>query len=179
MTSKPFSLNKPFKELLQRVEGTSIKRKELIQLATSTTELNLVQSTRFIAKNVNILTTKNLITASGERNARTYHFSDSLLILLDQKTCDSKPNDVCHTESEVRQQETLLKIEEAKTSTELKMILGEIEAYRDFLTKYPANRQIIQKLLHQTKEQSTQLYGRLNALKKVIQETNMKSDKAC
>ena len=116
MTSKPFSLNKTFKELLQRVEGTSIKRKELIQLATSTTELNLVQSTRFIAKNVNILTTKNLITASGERNARTYHFTDSLLILLDQKTRDSKPNDVCHTESEVRQQETLLKIEEAKVN---------------------------------------------------------------
>ncbi|WP_219704363.1 hypothetical protein, partial [Marinomonas lutimaris] len=72
MTSKPFSLNKQFKELLQRVEGTSIRRKELIQLASSTTDLDIVQSTRLVARNVSRLTSKGLLSASGERNARTY-----------------------------------------------------------------------------------------------------------
>lgn len=178
MTSKPFSLNKQFKELLQRVEGTSIRRKELIQLAATTIGLNSVQSTQFVARNVNRLTTKSLIRASGERNARTYHFTDSLLTLLDPEVCNLKLNDI-NTEIETSNQESQLKIEEVKTSAELKMILGEIEAYRDFLSKYPASRQIIQRLLHEAKEQSTQLYGRLNALKKIIQATNIESAKSC
>jgi hypothetical protein len=178
MSAKPFSLNKQFKELLQRVEGTSIRRKELIQLATNTTELSTTQSTRFIARNINKLTFKNLVTASGERYARTYHFTEALLVLLKQGDSTVKLNN-SNTETKNCNQESLLKIEEAKTSAELKMILGEIEAYRDFLIKYPASSQVIQRLLLQAKEQSTQLYGRLNALKKVIQATNIESAKTC
>lgn len=166
MTSKPFSLNKQFKELLQRVEGTSIRRKDLIQFTIDTTEMSAIQSTRFVARHINVLTSHKLITTSGNRNARTYHFTDPLLALLAQE--DKKAS-----------QEVFLKREEVKTSAELKMILGEIEAYRDLLTQYPANRQIIEQLLGEAKDQSTQLYGRLNALRKVMKATNQESIQAC
>jgi hypothetical protein len=178
MTSKPFSLNKQFKELLQRVEGTSVRRKELIQLAATITGLNSVQSTRFVARNINRLTTESLIRASGERNARTYHFTDSLLMLLDSEVCNLKLTNI-NTEIETSNQESQLKVEEVKTSAELKMTLGEIEAYRDLINQYPTNRQVIEELLCEAKDQSTQLYGRLNALRKVIKATNQESRQAC
>lgn len=177
MTAKPFSLNKQFKELLQHLEGTSITRKKLIQLAATTTELDTIQSTRFVARNIGRLTTQNLVTASGNRNFRTYHFTDELLNSLQQKSSTIKLNNT--PEAKGINQAQQLKIEEVKTGAELKMILGEIDAYRDFLTKYPANRQIIQTLLQQAKEQSTQLYGRLNALKKVMLAANIESTKTC
>ncbi|MFI8621667.1 hypothetical protein ACIGBN_11980 [Marinomonas sp. NPDC078689] len=178
MTTKQFSLNKSFKELLQLVEDSSIKRRDLIQLAVDTTELNTLQSTRFVARHVNVLTSHNLITASGKRNARMYHFTDSLLTLLNHETKDLKLTN-SHFETRTPNYETLLKREEAKTSAELKMTLGEIEAYRDLMTQYPTNRQVIEELLCEAKDQSTQLYGRLNALRKVIKATNQESRQAC
>lgn len=168
MTSKPFSLNKRFKELLQCVEGTSIKRKELIELAIKTTEFNRTQSIGLVTRNVRKLMRENLITASGERNSRAYNFTDSLLVLLEKDT--TKSGGVFqHKDTEVKPPEPELQKEEAKTSAELRMILGEIEAYRDLLTQYPTNKHVIQDLLKQAKEQSTQLYGRLNAINKVLQ----------
>lgn len=178
MTAKAFSLNKQFKELLQHLEGTSITRKKLIQLAATTTELDTIQSTRFVARNIGRLTINNLVTASGTRNHRIYHFTDAVLNSLKQEGSMLKLNN-SNTDTKDNNQEGQLKIEEIKTGAELKMILGEIDAYRDFLTKYPANRQIIQTLLHQAKEHSTQLYGRLNALKKVMLAANIESATTC
>jgi hypothetical protein len=166
MTSKPFSLNKQFKELLQRVEGTRIRRKELIQLTSSTTDLDIVQSTRLVARNVSRLTSKGLLSASGERNTRTYHLTPALLSMVNNISCEWPGEEAIDTSQTLSA--TLLLDEEKKASAELKLLLGEIDAYQDYLGKFPQERPTILKLLDESKEKATSFYGRLNAIKKII-----------
>lgn len=169
MTSKPFSLNKQFKELLQRVEGTSIRRKELIQLASSTTDLDIVQSTRLVARNVSRLTSKGLLSASGERNARTYHLTSELILML--KSSPREPSDEETIDTSQSSNEVHLLDEEKKANAELKLLLGEIDAYQEYLGLFPHKRPAILKLLDESREKATRFYGRLNAIKKIIQST--------
>ncbi len=169
MTSKPFSLNKQFKELLQRVEGTSIRRKELIQLASSTTDLDIVQSTRLVARNVSRLTSKGLLSASGERNARTYHLTSELILMLNSSPCGSSDEETIDTNQSSN--EVHLLDEEKKANAELKLLLGEIDAYQEYLGLFPHKRPAILILLDESREKATRFYGRLNAIKKIIQTT--------
>lgn len=171
MTSKPFSLNKQFKELLQRVEGTSIRRKELIQLASSTTELDLAQSTRLVARNVSRLTSEGLLSASGERNARTYHLTSELILMLNRSP-RVLPNEETIDTNQSSNEVHLLD-EEKKANAELKLLLGEIDAYQEYLELFPHKRPAILKLLDESKEKATRFYGRLNAIKKIIQTTQL------
>lgn len=169
MTPRPFSLNKQFKELLQRVEGTSIRRKELIQLASSTLGLDLTQSTGLVARNVNRLTPKGLLSASGERNARTYHLTPELILMLDRSVFElsgEKTIDTSQSSNEV-----YLLDEEKKANAELKLLLGEIDAYQEYLGLFPHKRPAILKLLDESREKATKFYGRLNAIKKIIKST--------
>ncbi|AWY01120.1 hypothetical protein A8139_14905 [Marinomonas primoryensis] len=171
MASRSFSLNKQFKELLLRVEGTSIRRKELIQLASSTTDLDIVQSTRFVARNVSRLTSRGLLSASGERNARTYHLSQELLSMLNDSSGKQLNNEAIDT-SQILTDSHLLD-EEKKANAELRLLLGEIDAYQDYLEKFPQKRPAILKLLDESKEQATSFYGRLNAIKKIIKSAQL------
>ncbi|MGR0280378.1 hypothetical protein ACUM5Y_15210 [Marinomonas dokdonensis] len=169
MTSKPFSLNKQFKELLQRVKGTSIRRKDLIQLASSTTELDITQSTRLVARNVNRLTSEGLLNASGERNARTYHLTSELILMLSRSSHEQSGEEtikISQSSNEVH-----LLDEEKKANAELKLLLGEIDAYQEYLGLFPHNRPAIVKLLNESREKATKFYGRLNAIKKIIKST--------
>ncbi|MEO9656251.1 hypothetical protein [Marinomonas sp.] len=169
MTSKPFSLNKRFKELLQHMEGTSIRRKELIQLASSTTKLDIAQSTRLVARNVSRLTSEGLLNASGERNARTYHLTSELILMLNRSAREPSGEETIDTSQSSN--EVHLLNEEKKANAELKLLLGEIDAYQEYLGLFPHKRPAIAQLLNESREKATKFYGRLNAIKKIIKST--------
>jgi hypothetical protein len=63
--------------------------------------------------------------------------------------------------------------EEKKANAELRLLLGEIDAYQDYLEKFPQKRPAILKLLDESKEKATSFYGRLNAIKKIIKSAQL------
>lgn len=165
MTVRPFSLNKQFKELLQHVEEASIKRTELIQLAVETTTLSKDQSSRFVDRNISKAKASGLITPSGKRNARIYHLSPDLISML-----SDRPHGASSQISEEKQSLSVVHLfeEEKRAGAELKLVLGEIEAYKDYINKIPDKRSNIMELLDESKDKASVLYGRLNAIKKII-----------
>jgi DNA-binding protein H-NS len=72
-----------------------------------------------------------------------------------------------------------LQQEESKAGAELQMLVAEIEAYQDLLAKYPSSLDVINQLLLEAREKSTALYGKLNAVKKVIRLTEQESGELC
>ena len=127
MTNETISLNQKFRKLLMRVDGSSIGRKQLIELAENLFKLSKNQAQRFVARNIHALTTKDLIVATGKNSARVYQITPELFDILQKN--EHKKATKTHDEKYVSTNE-LIK-EETKTTTELKMILGEIEAYKD------------------------------------------------
>lgn len=175
MSKETISLNKKFKELLQCIQGNEIKRKTLIDTAASLFDMPPRAAEAFVARNVHSVQKYKLIEASGERGERTYHLTSSLVAMVKNHT---KSSSEIGSSEKVLTTPSLLQ-EEAKTSAELKMLLGEIETYKEFLDKYPSKRQLIKSLLNKAKDESTKVYGRLNALNKLIQATTQKEAIEC
>lgn len=164
MTERTISLNKSFKKLLKCVVGHNVRRKELISCAVSKLSLTPKQAEGFVARNIHFLMRHELVQTSGVKGERAYHFTSRLQLLLERAEV--------RTDAEVNEylcREFLL--EETKTNIELTKIAGEIEAYRYYLVKYPNSHDVIKGLLHQAKEESSQLCGRLSAIKKLMQAT--------
>ncbi|RDL42598.1 hypothetical protein DN730_18835 [Marinomonas piezotolerans] len=176
MTNETISLNEDFKDLLLCVEGNDVKRKELINMAASKFELSTKQAEGFVARNIHKLQQVNLINASGQKGKRTYHLSRS----LQQRISSNEPfKSKLKPESEDLDGDKELIDEEVKTQVSLEMILSELEAYSDLQKRFPRSRAVVQGLLKETKKESIQLYGRLNALKKVIHATTQRSIPKC
>lgn len=176
MTNETISLNKNFKDLLLCVEGNNVKRKELITIAMDKFGLTPKQAEGLVARNVYRLQQKQLLDASGDKGERTYHLSTSLRHLIKPSGAFSTDH---QTESETIKGNEELSREETKTQVSLEMILSELDAYRDIHERFPRSRAVVQGLLNEAKKESIQLYGRLNALKKIIQATNQRSASKC
>ncbi|MCT8986365.1 hypothetical protein [Shewanella phaeophyticola] len=175
MTNETISLNQKFRKLLMRVEGTSIGRKQLIELAENLFKLSKIQAQRLVARNIHALTTKDLIVATGENNARVYLITPELLVILQKSEYEktTKTHVVEGTSSNE------LMTEEIKTSTELKIILGEIQAYQDYLEQFPQKNKTILSLLNKTRDHASDLYGRLSAINKIIKATEIEDNITC
>lgn len=175
MTNETISLNQKFKKLLKRVEGNSIGRKQLIELAENLFNLSKIQAGRLVARNIHALTTKDLIVATGKSNARIYQVTPALRAMLQSNEYEiaTKANDEKGTSSDE------LMSEETKTSTELKMVLGEIQAYQDYLKQFPQQNKTILSLLNKTRDHASDLYGRLSAINKIIKATEIEDNMTC
>lgn len=176
MTNETFSLNNKFKDLLLCVEGDNVKRKELLNIAKERFGLTPKQAEGFVARNVRRLKLKRLLNASGNKGECTYHFSSTLKCLI-------RPTETVLADRQKKPESNEgsenLSREETKIQISLEMLLSELEAYRDIHERFPSTRPVVQGLLNEAKKESTQLYGRLNALKKVIQATNQRSTSKC
>lgn len=145
-------------------------------MAASKLTLEDKQAERFVARNIYKLQQRGLIDASGVKGQRTYHLSHA----LQQKITSTKsPRNKLKSNFEDIGGDKELIDEEVKTQVSLEMILSELDAYRDILERFPRSRSVVQGLLNEAKKESIQLYGRLNALKKVIQATNQRSTLEC
>ena len=176
MTNETISLNGSFKDLLQCVEGNNVKRKELINMAVEKLGLTSKQAQGLVARNVHRLQQKALLEASGDKGDRTYHISSTLRRLIEPT--EALTNGHLSEPEAAKGNEELLD-EEIKTQVSLEMILSELNAYRDIQERFPRSRSVVKGLLNETKKESIQLYGRLNALKKVIEATNQRSALEC
>jgi hypothetical protein len=175
MTNETISLNQKFRKLLMRVEGSSIGRKQLIELAENLFKLSKIQAQRLVARNIHALTTKDLIVATGKNSARVYQITPELIAIL-QKNEHEKTTKT-HDKKGVSTNE--LMTEETKASTELKMVLGEIQAYQDYLEQFPQQNKTILSLLNKTRDHASDLYGRLSAINKIIEATETEDYMAC
>ena len=175
MTNETISLNQKFRKLLIQVEGSSIGRKQLIELAENLFKLSKIQAQRLVARNIHVLTTKDLIIATGKNNARVYQILPELLAIL-QKNEHEKTT---KTQAKKSVSTNELITEETKTSTELKMVLGEIQAYQDYLEQFPQQNKTILSLLNKTRDHASDLYGRLNAINKIIKATEIEDNMTC
>ena len=175
MTNETISLNQKFRKLLMQVEGSSIGRKQLIESAENLFELSKIQAERLVARNIHALTTKDLIVATGENKARVYFITPELIEIL-QKNEHEKTTKT-HDEKVVSTDE--LMTEETKTSAELKMVLGEIQAYQDYLEQFPQKNKTIFSLLNKSRDRASNLYGRLSAINKIIKATETEDNMTC
>ena len=176
MTNETISLNESFKDLLLCVEGNNVKRKDLIKIAIDKFGLTAKQAEGLVARNVHRLQQKQLLDASGDKGERTYHLSSTLKDLIEPS--EAIFNDQL-MKSEIKKGNEELSREETQTQVSLEMILSELDAYRDIHERFPRSRPVVQGLLNEVKKESIQLYGRLNAVKKVIQATNQISASEC
>lgn len=173
MTEELISLNPKFKELLLQFEGNTIGRKQLILSAEDAYQLSNIQAKRFVARNIHSLTTQKLIEATGEKKSRSYLLTPQLLSTLQKRV-----KITCNPTIDERTTSELIN-EEIKTSAELRLILGEIEAYQEYLIKFPENNKTILSLLNKTRDRASDFYGRLNAITKIIQATEKKDHSIC
>jgi len=164
MTIEKVSLNQRFKELLQCYGWDCVSRKELIQKAALKFDLSLRQSEGFVARNIHTLQRRKLIKASGGRGKRIYHISHALKSLLDQS--NSAAIGLSDVSEELGDMGFIT--EKEKVCHELKIIFGEVRAYKELWKKYPNSRVTIEKLLKESENECSMLHGKLNALKKLI-----------
>jgi len=175
MSSESISLNLKFKELLKKVQENPISRKKFIELAEKNLLLTNEQATGFIARNIHVLTKENLIIATGESPHRAYLITDTLLTSINA-VIESKKTEVSLCKNSISKD---LRNQELKTNSELKLILGEIETYQGYLQKYPQNHNEILPLLESSRDSAADLYGRLNAINKIIKATEAKESMTC
>jgi hypothetical protein len=175
MTNETISLNQKLRKLLMQVEEGSIGRKQLIELAGNQFNLSKIQAQRLVARNIHALTTKDLIVATGKINARVYQITPELRAILQSNEYEITTK--THDEKDASSNELIT--EETKTSTELKMLLGEIQAYQDYLNQFPRQNKTILSLLNKTRDHATDLYGRLSAIKKIIKASDIEDNIRC
>ncbi|MGI2227358.1 hypothetical protein [Shewanella sp. AC91-MNA-CIBAN-0169] len=175
MSNKTISLNQKFKKLLLQAEGSSVSRKQLIESAEGLLKLSKIQAQRLVARNIHALTTKKLIVATSANNERIYQISPELLEILHQGENDKASQNLA-VEGESSNE---LINEETKISTELKMVLGEIQAYQDYLEQFPQKNKTIFSLLNKSRDRASDLYGRLSAISKIIKATETEDNMTC
>jgi hypothetical protein len=175
MTKETIYLNQKFKVLLQKTDGNTTSRKQLIELAKNEFEFTNIQAQRFVARNIHTLTKESLIQATGNHRARTYLITASLMAILH----NFNHVEVIDSASFEKKQLNELHNEEIKTSAELKLVLSEIQAYQDYLVKFPQNNRAILSLLNKTRDSASEFYGRLNAIKKIIKVSEIEGNMTC
>ena len=156
MINESISLNPKFRELLIQLQCNQVSRQKLIALTEKIFNLSNVQATRFISKNIHLLKKQKQMTATGEKNKIIYHIAPDLIAILHENEMSKE-----------------LLNEEIKTNSELKLILGEIEAYQEYLQKYPQSNKVIISLLDDCRDRATDFYGRLNAIKNILSKTQI------
>lgn len=173
MVINSIPLNEKFREVMRNVEGIEVARKELVKRSEQMYEFNKKQAQNFVDRNINKLQMQELLV-SIEGNRGVYSMSSVLRELLETSKDDEK-------RSLPRKEQTtfFLQQEESKTGAELQMLVAEIEAYQDLLAKYPSSLGVVNQLLQEAREKSTALYGKLNAVKKVIRLTEQESGELC
>tara|TARA_R110002033_G_scaffold135713_1_gene175229 strand:- start:439 stop:966 length:528 start_codon:yes stop_codon:yes gene_type:complete len=175
MTSKTISLNQKFKELLLHAERNTIGRKKLIESAENLFELTTIQAQRFVARNIHTLTKEKLIVATGSYKARTYLITPTLMSRMHNCNYVEATDSVFFEKKESSE----LLSEEIKTSAELKLILSEIQAYQDYMVKFPQSNETILSLLDKTRDRASDFYGRLSAIKKIIKASEIEGNITC
>lgn len=155
--------SKKFLALLSSLQGSSVKRKDLLTLAVNHLKINHTQAEGLVARNIHKLQRRHgLISSSGKQGERTYHILPPLLELISQnRQIESKLSDQDRLQQERR-----------TADAELQILRGEIQAYCDLLTTYPDSRKKITALIKEATEHAHILNGRLNALNKIIHLSN-------
>lgn len=167
-------LNEKFREVIRNVEGTEVARKELVKRSEQMYEFNnKKQAQNFVDRNINKLQIQELLVPI-EGNRGVYSMSSALQELLETARDGEK-----RSLPRIEQTTFSLQQEESKAGAELQMLVAEIEAYQDLLAKYPSSLDVINQLLLEAREKSTALYGKLNAVKKVIRLTEQESGELC
>ena len=156
MINESISLNPKFRELLIQSEYNQVSRQKLIAQTEKRFNLSNVQASRFVSRNIYLLKKQKQMTATGEKNKRIYHIAPELMAILHENEMSKE-----------------LRHEEIKTKSELKLIVGEIEAYQEYLQKYPQSHEVIIYLLDDCRDRATGFYGRLNAIKNIIDKTTI------
>lgn len=173
MVTNSVSLNKKFREVIRGVDGTEVTRKDLVELSRQTYELSEKQAQGFVGRNVYKLQKQGLLL-SKENSRGTYSISSHLQELLHcMESDDERPS------TQENQSTFCLQQEESKAGAELQMLVAEIEAYQELVSKYPSRLEVINQLLCEARARSTALYGKLNAVKKVIRLTEQESGGLC
>lgn len=171
MSTKKTNINLDFANILRKIDGKSIARKELIQLAMQVNHFNEVEALNFVGRHVHQLKKKGLISSEGQRNSTRYVFGEALIDMLADPVQTQKEKSY---KSEAASCASSLQHEKDKLSAELKLTIGEVEAFQDYLAKFPEVKKVIVDLLYEARDSAAQLYGRLNAIQKIIDATSAK-----
>ncbi|WP_086479610.1 hypothetical protein [Oceanospirillum sanctuarii] len=176
MSARKTNINFVFANILRKVNATSIGRKELIQLVMEVNQLQEADATRFVGRHIHQLKKKNLLYSEGERNTTRYVFCDALVEMLaspvkNRNEQGYKP-ELAICASSLRQEKDTL-------SAELKLKMGEVEAFQDYMAKFPEAQKVIADLLNESRDSAALLYGRLNAIQKIIDATSVERASAC
>lgn len=158
---------------MRNVEGTEVARKELVKRSEQMFLLGKKQAQNFVDRNINKLQMQELLVPI-EGNRGVYSMSFALQELLETAREGEK-----RSLPRIEQTTFFLQQEESKAGAELQMLVAEIEAYQDLLAKFPSSLEVINQLLLEAREKSTALYGKLNAVKKVIRLTEQESCELC
>lgn len=157
------------------IKDKTFSRLELISTTEQLLRLTNIQAKRFVSRNIHVLTSRKLLVAIGGKNNRGYRITPELARILNEEDSQQANNITILAKTEP---ENLL-AEEVKVNTELKLLLGEIDAYQDFLQRFPEQKDVIHSLLVITRDEAAEYYGRLNAIKKIINKTQSNGTKTC
>lgn len=175
MTDKTIPINPKFKNVLLEIKDNTFNRHELISTAEHLLKLTNIQAKRFVSRNVHVLTSRKLLVAIGSKSNRGYRITPELSRILNVE--DSKQSNNIMFLDKTKPENLLA--EEVKVNAELKLLLGEIDAYQDFLQRFPEQKDVIHSLLFVTRDEAAEYYGRLNAIRKIINKTQSNGTKSC
>lgn len=148
-----YKISNMFGQVLRKMTGRKISRKELIQLAMEVNDLAGYQASGLVDRHIYSLKKQDVVKAIGPQNNRSYIFSDDL---LDNLHATTKDEDYDLT-SELRSLEE-----------ELLMTRYELQAYSDLLEKLPQEKQKISWLHKNASEKIYQLNGKIRAVCQLV-----------
>lgn len=175
MTDKTITINPQFKTVLLEINKNTFSRQQLISTAEHQLKLTTIQIKRFVSRNIYVLSSRKLLVATGDKKNRGYRITTELAQMLHGENLQK----TIHIMSVAKTEPENLLAEEVKVNTELKLLLGEIDAYQDFLQRFPEQNDVIHSLLCVTRDQAAEYYGRLNAIRKIISKTQTHGAKSC
>ena len=174
--SNDLRINSWMKKILVELQGKTLTRQAMIERAALIPKYSEPKQARmFVSRNVHTLTKQNLLFAKGKIKQRTYEISPALNGVL----FDMLENSINSIKSSPVNEMDALFSDERKVTAELKILLSEIETYQEFHLRFPSKRAAISSLLESGKERSAALYGRLNAIRKVLKLVDAKSNTQC
>ncbi|MCF5881610.1 hypothetical protein K3H38_01310 [Aeromonas veronii] len=144
-----YKISNKFYQVLLKMTGLKISRKELIRLAMEVNDLAVYQASGLVDRHVYSLKKQDAVKANGPKNNRHYIFSDDLLGSLQA----SIKGDNYDLASELRSLEE-----------ELLLTRYELQAYREILEKLPQEKQKITCLHKNASEKIYRLNGKIRAV---------------
>lgn len=177
MSVRGTDLNFGFAKILRRVDGKSVSRRQLIQIVIEAEKVTELQAQRYVGRHIHQLKKKHLVRSEGPRNSTRYVFSEALLeVLIDPARAQDKKDDPSEVTTICA---SSLQHEKERLSAELKLAMGEVEAFQDYLGKFPEAKRVILDLLGQSRDSAALLYGKLNAIQKIIDATSAETTALC